>query len=202
MIEVLPPLGKYKYDTWRILPMKCYIDISVRLRSCIWNVNIGCRCHTSEVHNCQLLPTIHVVAESPPHQTSQHGFTFQPRTLSTACWPLRTLPGISGCSHRLPPQWSLQPLHQRTGLHQKGLKVINTIINKLASKTNKTSTYILQPLHQQATHCIVTNAFKMVGHRHSVSSPSIMPEMILAVEALTSGTTAEVETSVNGCSSA
>jgi hypothetical protein len=29
MIEILPPLGKYKYDTWRILPVKCYIDNSV-----------------------------------------------------------------------------------------------------------------------------------------------------------------------------
>jgi hypothetical protein len=39
MIEVLPTMGKYKYDTWRILPVKCYIDNSVCLRSCIWNVN-------------------------------------------------------------------------------------------------------------------------------------------------------------------
>jgi hypothetical protein len=39
MIEILPPLGKYKYDTWRILPMKCYIDNSMRLQSCITNVN-------------------------------------------------------------------------------------------------------------------------------------------------------------------
>jgi hypothetical protein len=39
MIEVLPPLGKYKFDTWRILPVKCYIDNSVHLRSCIRNVN-------------------------------------------------------------------------------------------------------------------------------------------------------------------
>jgi hypothetical protein len=39
MIEVLPPLGKYKYDAWRILLVKCYIDNSVRLRSCIRNVN-------------------------------------------------------------------------------------------------------------------------------------------------------------------
>jgi hypothetical protein len=31
IIEILPPLGKYKYDTWRILLMKCYIDNSVRL---------------------------------------------------------------------------------------------------------------------------------------------------------------------------
>jgi hypothetical protein len=39
MIEVLPPMGKYKYDTWRILLVKCYNDNSVRLRSCIQNVN-------------------------------------------------------------------------------------------------------------------------------------------------------------------
>jgi hypothetical protein len=39
MIEILPPLGKYKYDTWRILSVKCYIDNSVRLRSCIGNIN-------------------------------------------------------------------------------------------------------------------------------------------------------------------
>jgi hypothetical protein len=39
MIEILPPLEKYKYDTWRILPMKCYIDNSVRMWSCIQNVN-------------------------------------------------------------------------------------------------------------------------------------------------------------------
>jgi hypothetical protein len=25
MIEILPPMGKYKYNTWRILPVKCYI---------------------------------------------------------------------------------------------------------------------------------------------------------------------------------
>jgi hypothetical protein len=39
MIEILPPLGKYKYDIWRILPVKCYIDNSMRLRNCIRNVN-------------------------------------------------------------------------------------------------------------------------------------------------------------------
>jgi hypothetical protein len=39
MIEILPPLGKYKYDTWRILPVKCYIDNSMHLRSYIRNVN-------------------------------------------------------------------------------------------------------------------------------------------------------------------
>jgi hypothetical protein len=40
MIEIFPPLEKYKYDTWRILPVKCYIDNFVRLRSCIRNVNM------------------------------------------------------------------------------------------------------------------------------------------------------------------
>jgi hypothetical protein len=39
MIEILPLLGKYKYDTWRILLVKCYIDNFVRLWSCIRNVN-------------------------------------------------------------------------------------------------------------------------------------------------------------------
>jgi hypothetical protein len=39
MIEILPPLGKYKYNTWRILSVKCYIDNSMRLRSCIQNIN-------------------------------------------------------------------------------------------------------------------------------------------------------------------
>jgi hypothetical protein len=39
MIEILPPMGKYKYHTWRILPVKCYIDNFMRLRSCIRNIN-------------------------------------------------------------------------------------------------------------------------------------------------------------------
>jgi hypothetical protein len=39
MIEILPPLEKYKYDTWRILLVKCYIDNSMHLRSYIQNVD-------------------------------------------------------------------------------------------------------------------------------------------------------------------
>jgi hypothetical protein len=39
MIEILPPLRKYKYDTWRILLGKCYIDNSMCLRNSIRNVN-------------------------------------------------------------------------------------------------------------------------------------------------------------------
>jgi hypothetical protein len=39
MIEIVPPLGKYKYDTCRILSVNCYIDNSMRLRSYIRNVD-------------------------------------------------------------------------------------------------------------------------------------------------------------------
>jgi hypothetical protein len=39
MIEIIPPLEKYKYDTRRILPVKFYIDNSMHLRSYIKNVN-------------------------------------------------------------------------------------------------------------------------------------------------------------------
>jgi hypothetical protein len=39
MIEILPLLGKYIYDVWRILPVKCYIDNFVRERNYIRNVN-------------------------------------------------------------------------------------------------------------------------------------------------------------------
>jgi hypothetical protein len=39
MIEVLSPLRKYKYDTWRILLVKCYINNSMCLWSYIRNVN-------------------------------------------------------------------------------------------------------------------------------------------------------------------
>jgi hypothetical protein len=39
MIELLPPWVLNKYDTWRILPVKCYIDNSVHLQSCTRNIN-------------------------------------------------------------------------------------------------------------------------------------------------------------------
>jgi hypothetical protein len=39
MIEILPPLKKHKYYTWRILSVKRYINNSVCLWSCILNVN-------------------------------------------------------------------------------------------------------------------------------------------------------------------
>jgi hypothetical protein len=39
MIDIFPSLGKYKYDNWRILQVKCYIDNYVHLWSYIQNVN-------------------------------------------------------------------------------------------------------------------------------------------------------------------
>jgi hypothetical protein len=44
MIDILPPLGKYKYDTWIILPVKCYIGNYVSLRSYIRKVNSAATC--------------------------------------------------------------------------------------------------------------------------------------------------------------
>jgi hypothetical protein len=51
MIEILPPFGKYKYDIRRILPVKCYIDNFMCLRSCIRNVNT----HTSLIDKHETL---------------------------------------------------------------------------------------------------------------------------------------------------
>jgi hypothetical protein len=47
MIEILPPLRKCKYNTWRILPVKCYIDNSMCLRIYIRNVNNNERVESS-----------------------------------------------------------------------------------------------------------------------------------------------------------
>jgi hypothetical protein len=41
MIEILPPLEKYKYNTWRILSVKWYIVNSMHLQSWIRNINRG-----------------------------------------------------------------------------------------------------------------------------------------------------------------
>jgi hypothetical protein len=54
MIEILRPLGKYKYDTWRILRVKCYIDNPVRLQSCVRNVNKHFWCHYRGGSQCLL----------------------------------------------------------------------------------------------------------------------------------------------------
>jgi hypothetical protein len=43
VIELLPPLGLNKYDTQRILPVKCYIDNSLLLQSYIRNFNTSLR---------------------------------------------------------------------------------------------------------------------------------------------------------------
>jgi hypothetical protein len=58
MIEILPPLGKYKYDTWRILLVKCYIYNSVCLQSCIRNINNdapGCDVTRATEHDVERL---------------------------------------------------------------------------------------------------------------------------------------------------
>jgi hypothetical protein len=52
MIEILPPLGKYKYDIWRIPRMKCYNDNFVRLQSCIRNVNSGVSIMDTNMNSC------------------------------------------------------------------------------------------------------------------------------------------------------
>jgi hypothetical protein len=49
-IEIIPPLRKSKYDTWRILLVKCYIDNSMCLRSCIRNVNNGKASEDANAH--------------------------------------------------------------------------------------------------------------------------------------------------------
>jgi hypothetical protein len=51
-IEILPTLGKYKYNTWRILLVMCYFDNFVCLRSCIRNVNT----HISQGERQRTLP--------------------------------------------------------------------------------------------------------------------------------------------------
>jgi hypothetical protein len=50
MIEILPLLGKFNYNTWRILPVKCYIDNSMCLQSCIGNINTYQVCPSSYNH--------------------------------------------------------------------------------------------------------------------------------------------------------
>jgi hypothetical protein len=58
MIEILPPLGKYKYGTWRILLVKYYIDNSMHLQSCIRNINNYRALNEVTVKNMYPLPRI------------------------------------------------------------------------------------------------------------------------------------------------
>jgi hypothetical protein len=39
LVLILDTLGKCKYDTWKILPVKWDFDNSVRLQNCIRNIN-------------------------------------------------------------------------------------------------------------------------------------------------------------------
>jgi hypothetical protein len=64
MIVILPPLGKYKYDTWRILLVKCYINNLMRLRSWIRNVNSRPRSGVGRPHHRSVGPGL-FTASSP-----------------------------------------------------------------------------------------------------------------------------------------
>jgi hypothetical protein len=70
MIEVLPPLGNYKYDTWRILSVKCYIDNSVRLWSCIRNINTWPAWRNGEVSDLETSDEITTHGERVQHLQS------------------------------------------------------------------------------------------------------------------------------------
>jgi hypothetical protein len=58
-------MGKYKYDTWRILPVKCYIDNFMCLLSCIRNVN--------NLHDQPVLPPVVPIAGGEGRDV--HGWT-------------------------------------------------------------------------------------------------------------------------------
>jgi hypothetical protein len=60
MIVILSPLGKYKYYTWRILPVECYIDNSVCSRSYIRNINREVFCRTRVTDSSPLIPKVYV----------------------------------------------------------------------------------------------------------------------------------------------
>jgi hypothetical protein len=69
MIELLLPMRLNKYDTWRILPMKCNIGNSVRLHSSIRNINtreLAC-CYIGQAHShiiwCEVRRSLHVVTK-------------------------------------------------------------------------------------------------------------------------------------------
>jgi hypothetical protein len=90
MIEIIPPLGKYKYDTWRILPVKCYIDNFVRLRSCIRNVNTDATTSFASIPSPFSVP---------------HG---EPRATGVPFWRLRRrVPGCAAFSRRCLAPFSL-----------------------------------------------------------------------------------------------
>jgi hypothetical protein len=74
--------------------------------------------------------------------------------------------------HFLAPLYNLLGcLRQGKSLYRKNIQVTSTIIDKQPSETN---TYIFQSLHQQVAHRFATDAFKMVRHRHNVTSLGIM----------------------------
>jgi hypothetical protein len=56
MIEFLPPLRLNKYDTWRILPVKCYINNSV----CLWSFK-------------RIINSSYIVLKTPGHDSWKPG---------------------------------------------------------------------------------------------------------------------------------
>jgi hypothetical protein len=78
MIEILPPLGKYKYDTWRIFLVKCCIDNSVHFQSCIRNVN---RVHWLYVCRDSKLIINQVMGESNYHDSHMAAYRHEVRKL-------------------------------------------------------------------------------------------------------------------------
>jgi hypothetical protein len=90
MIEILPPMGKYQYDTWSILLVKCYIDNFVRFQSCIRNINSALTnlcllLHISAFRTwlalCFYVPTFATHIVSSPKRT----LTKPPRTRVSLC---------------------------------------------------------------------------------------------------------------------
>jgi hypothetical protein len=79
MIELLLTMGLNKYDTWRILPVKCYIDNSVHSRGCIRNVNI----HLSMPSHAERRDTF-----APPRFRSAFVTTFSRDSFSPNCGPV------------------------------------------------------------------------------------------------------------------
>jgi hypothetical protein len=140
MIEILPPLGKYKYDTWRILPVKCYINNSVDLQSCIKNVNKHfyrrCQCGSQyllsvyRLHGVILTSIISIIDLSaatwlfvvvtgrcfvePESPTVHHSFSrFRSRFISTGLLGF-LIRQVSKKSNRMDPRMSFMLLADET----------------------------------------------------------------------------------------
>jgi hypothetical protein len=75
MIAILPLLGKYKYDAWRILPVKCYMDNSMRMQSYIQNINS--KLESAVVSEKMIEDDLNHVEESATKSTYKLGVGFE-----------------------------------------------------------------------------------------------------------------------------